>query len=188
MIATNIHIQTISDDIVLVGTVNGHLLMYAMKKNVKEGTAEFNVLKQDTHFSSEPIMQMNIVPYIDKRLLLSLSYGVITIHKIDNTTFHFVCSDNETNGTSVFTIRQQKTADNSQFQVCVAIDGKKLQFRNWKNDRFVRHRGDIQLPNTFTSAPQQLRWYKSIICVGYTSGYILYDVSFLLVKPNLYLP
>lgn len=163
-------------DNVFIGTRNGHLLTYLVKESAK---VELKLLKHDHNFSSQKIIQMDIAQFRDGALLFSLSNNVIRTCKIDlpipdNNVYSsytmVVCS--QTKGASSFAINKKKSADNSSVQICVAIE-KKLRLYKWNRDVLQPNRKFIELNST----PTQIVWYKNSICIGFSTGIAIYDVS-----------
>lgn len=57
-------------------------------------------------------------------------------------------------------------------RVCVAVK-RKLQFWYWKRDELLEFAPDIEL----NDVPKVLCWSGNLICVGYKTEYVLFDVS-----------
>lgn len=174
---SNTYSLIISDTTALIGTAMGHLLMYGVKENSKQRT--FELLKCDQNFSSEPIVKLDVVSYLDERLLISLS-NEIRMHKIGYRCFDYVHSDIKTKGATLFAINKYNRPDNSEVQICVLVK-RQLQFWHWKNDKLLKYRRDIDIRNTFVGDPKHIHWNKSTVCVGYIPGYVVYDVGLFLI-------
>lgn len=57
-------------------------------------------------------------------------------------------------------------------RVCVVVK-RKLQLYYWKKDELKVYAPDIDL----IDVPKVVAWTGNLICVGYRSEYVLYDVS-----------
>lgn len=57
-------------------------------------------------------------------------------------------------------------------RICVAVK-RKLQFWYWKRDELLEFCPDIEL----NDIPKVLAWTGNLICVGYKTEYVLFDVS-----------
>lgn len=51
---------------------------------------------------------------------------------------------------------------------------RRLQFWYWKRDELLEFCPDIEL----NDIPKVLAWTGNLICVGYKTEYVLFDVSF----------
>lgn len=159
-------------------TRNGHLLTYLVMKSPK---VELNLLKHDHNFSSQPVVQIDTAPFFDDALLFSLSNNVIKIYKIDGifgtnvySSYKMLYLCSRTSGATLFAINKLKSADNSSIQFCVIVQ-RKMYLYNWKNNDVQQHRNFFE----FESIPKEIIWYKSSICIGFSTGfaYSIYDVS-----------
>jgi Vam6/Vps39-like protein vacuolar protein sorting-associated protein 39 len=57
-------------------------------------------------------------------------------------------------------------------RACVAVK-RKLQLYYWKKDKLLDFGADIDL----IDVPKIVAWTGNLICVGYKTEYVLYDVS-----------
>lgn len=57
-------------------------------------------------------------------------------------------------------------------RACVAVK-RKLQLYYWKKDKLLDFGPDIDL----IDVPKVVSWTGNLICVGYRTEYVLYDVS-----------
>lgn len=57
-------------------------------------------------------------------------------------------------------------------RVCVAVK-RKLQFYYWKRNELLEFAPDIEL----NDVPKVLSWFGNLICIGYKTEYVLFDIS-----------
>lgn len=81
----------------LLGTRQGHLLMYAVEQNTAECKMDLQLLQYDKNFSKKPITQIDVIP--EYQLLFSLTDGLVSIHDIARHNFPVVHSNSSTKGT-----------------------------------------------------------------------------------------
>lgn len=169
-------IESIScyDDVLLVGTKEGHLLQYRAKKT-RTGEAKYEVTLERSNkaFSKKPISQLFAVPELF--LLISLSDNVVSVH--DLTTFGLITTLSRTRGASQFAVDIQRHVSLSgetqaTVQMCVATK-KKLQLFYWKNRDFLELKDDM----TLYDVPRVLTWCKDCICVGFKRDYFTVKVK-----------
>lgn len=85
-----------ADNNVLLGTRQGHLLMYAVEKSATESKMDLQLLQYDKNFSKKPITQIDVIP--EYQLLFSLTDGLVSIHDIARHNFPVVHSNSNTKG------------------------------------------------------------------------------------------
>lgn len=164
------------DNNVLLGTRQGHLLMYAVKQHETERKMDLQLLQYDKSFSKKPINQIDVIP--DYQLLFSLSDGLISVHDITRTNFPLVHANSNTKGASLFALNLLRSTSLTGetallVRLCVVIK-RSLQFWYWKHDRLLQYRDAIQLDDT----PKSVVWLDNAVCIGFKTDYVLYDVSF----------
>lgn len=112
------------DDKILLGTRNGHLLMYMVKENSDKSEIDFELMKHDNSFSSQPIAQIDVVP--KDELFFSLTSGLIGIYKIQNNSFNHVHTSDITKGASLFVFNGNQSAEGKKLRHdFVSLLGKK---------------------------------------------------------------
>lgn len=89
-----------TDNRVILGTRQGHLIMYSVETKEKEQEAELDLWQYDKNFSKKPVVQLAVVP--GEELLFSLSDSTISVHKIDDKRFSLIFSSLKTKGTNIF--------------------------------------------------------------------------------------
>lgn len=168
----------ISDNNVLLGTRQGHLLMYAVEQNASERKMDLQLLQYDKNFSKKPITQIDVIP--EYQLLFSLTDNLVGIHDIARHNFPIIHSNANTKGASLFALNVIRSTSLTGavallVRLCVVIK-RQLQFWYWKHDKLLPYRDSIQLDDT----PKTVVWHKNAICIGFKSDYIMYDVSWYL--------
>lgn len=167
-----------SDNNVLLGTRQGHLLMYAVEQNTSENKMDLQLLQYDKNFSKKPITQIDVIP--EYQLLFSLTDGLVGIHDIARHNFPIVHSNPNTKGASLFALNINRSTSLTGetalvVRLCVVIK-RQLQFWYWKHDKLLTYRDSIQLDDT----PKAVVWLENAICIGFKTDYIVYDVRVLI--------
>lgn len=165
-----------TDNNVLLGTRQGHLLMYAIEQHADENKMDLQLLQYDKNFSKKPITQIEVIP--EYQLLFSLTDGLISVNDISRTNFPIVHSATKTKGASLFALDVKRSTSLTGetalvVRLCVAIK-RKLQFWYWKHDQLLEFYEVIDL----SDVPKSMVWLENTICIGFKTDYILYDVSF----------
>lgn len=163
------------DDVLLVGTKEGHLLQYRAKKSRTSGETKYEVTLERSNkaFSKKPINQLHAVSELF--LLISLSDNVVSVH--DLATFGLITTLSKTRGASLFAVDVQKHVSLSgetqaTLQMCVATK-RKLQLMYWKNRDFLDLVDDL----TLYDIPRAMTWCKDCICVGFKRDYFTVKVK-----------
>lgn len=153
--------------------------MYSLNQNHDENEIDFQLMQYDKNFSKKPITQMEIIP--EYQLLFSLSDGFININDISRHNFPLIHSTvNKTKGATIFTLDVKRTTSITGeivliVKLCAAIK-RKLQFGYWKHDKL-----EFYLEIDLVDIPKALVWKENMICIGFKTDYVLYDVSFISV-------
>lgn len=163
------------DNHVLLGTRQGHLLMYAVEQNASERKMDLQLLQYDKNFSKKPITQIDVIP--EYQLLFSLTDNLVGIHDIARHNFPIVHLNASTKGASLFALNINRSTSLTGevallVRLCVVIK-RQLQFWYWKHDKLLPFRDTIQLDDT----PKSVVWSDNAICIGFKTDYIMYDVS-----------
>ncbi|XP_023931071.1 vam6/Vps39-like protein [Lingula anatina] len=161
------------EDVLLVGTKQGHLLVYSVKSTGSETRFDVSLERSNKSFSRKPIQQLSAVP--ECSVLISLSDTVVSVH--DLTVFNQITCVKKTAGASLFAIDLQKetslTGDvKHTLRMCVAVR-RKLQLFYWKNRDFYELQIDLSVPDI----PKAMAWCKDSICVGFKRDYFLIKVE-----------
>ncbi|KAH9410449.1 Vam6/Vps39-like protein [Tyrophagus putrescentiae] len=161
------------DNYILVGTQEGHLLMY--KLNIKSKTpSEYEVkthlLRSAKQFSKKPIIQIQAIP--EHRILVSLSDSVVSVHNLDKISFPHLSTLAKTKGATHFALditRIRTLTGEIQCTVRLVVAVKyQLLFFYWKNNDFHKLRPNIKLANSARS----IIWQGKFLYVGLRNQYI----------------
>ena len=180
-------------DYLIVGTKQGHLLMY---KNISgndiggtgmpgistaasnsDNEIKLQLLKTNKGFP-KPIIQLEVVPELS--ILIALSDGTVSVHDIDlrssGTSFPIVTYVVK-GGCLVFALditHQTSQTGNQSVTLRLAVASKtRLQLFYWKNRKFNDFQSDIALSDT----PKTLAWCKDTICLGFKDQYAIVKLS-----------
>ncbi|XP_060804157.1 vam6/Vps39-like protein [Amyelois transitella] len=181
LLTVTVQIEAIAayDGNLLLGTRQGHLLMYSLSNtnngNQSQGKYTLQLLRYCKNFSKKPIQQIDVIP--EKNLLLCLSDYVLATYDINGVNFPLVDTFQQTKGASLFALDNKSTTSitgesNSVVRLCVAVR-RKLQLYTGTNGKFKQHLFDFTMPDV----PKVLAWGQENICVGFKSEYTLYDLS-----------
>ncbi|XP_027725735.1 vam6/Vps39-like protein isoform X2 [Vombatus ursinus] len=152
----------------LVGTKQGHLLLYRIWKDVGCNRFEVTLEKSNKNFSKK-IQQIHVVSQF--KILVSLLENNIYVH--DLLTFQQITTVSKAKGASLFTCDLQHTETGEEvLRMCVAVK-KKLQLYFWKDREFYELQGDFSVPDV----PKSMAWCKNSICVGFKRDYYLIRVD-----------
>lgn len=160
---------------VILGTRQGHLLMYSLQPLPNENKMNLQLLQYDRNFSKKPITQIEVIP--EHKLLFSLSDNLINVNDISRQNFPLIHSAIKTKGANVFALDRTRVSTDTGERVlivrlCVAVK-RKLQFWFWKHDKLLELNQEIEL----NDVPKVLSWSDNFICVGFKTEYIMFDVS-----------
>nr|XP_020762464.1 vam6/Vps39-like protein isoform X1 [Odocoileus virginianus texanus] len=152
----------------LVGTKQGHLLLYRIRKDVGCNRFEVTLEKSNKNFSKK-IQQIHVVSQF--KILVSLLENNIYVH--DLLTFQQITTVSKAKGASLFTCDLQHTETGEEvLRMCVAVK-KKLQLYFWKDREFHELQGDFSVPDV----PKSMAWCENSICVGFKRDYYLIRVD-----------
>ncbi|KAM3961523.1 vacuolar protein sorting 39 [Aphomia sociella] len=178
LLTATVQIETIAayDGNLLLGTRQGHLLMYSLStNNGNQGKYGSQLLRYCKNFSKKPIQQIEVIP--EKNLLLCLSDSVLSTYDINGVNFPLIETFPQTKGASLFALDNKSTTSmtgesNSVVRLCVAVR-RKLQLYYGKNGQFKQHLFDFSIPDV----PKVLAWGQQYLCVGFKAEYTFYDLS-----------
>uniref|UniRef100_A0A8C2RV26 CNH domain-containing protein n=1 Tax=Capra hircus TaxID=9925 RepID=A0A8C2RV26_CAPHI len=154
----------------LVGTKQGHLLLYRIRKDVGCNRFEVTLEKSNKNFSKK-IQQIHVVSQF--KILVSLLENNIYVH--DLLTFQQITTVSKAKGASLFTCDLQvshRETGEEVLRMCVAVK-KKLQLYFWKDREFHELQGDFSVPDV----PKSMAWCENSICVGFKRDYYLIRVD-----------
>ncbi|XP_022091314.1 vam6/Vps39-like protein [Acanthaster planci] len=160
-------------DQLLVGTKQGHLLVYSVTAGIGNLSFKVDLLKSFKSFSKRPIQQLACIPEL--QILISLSDAVINVHDLNH--FSQITSIAKTKGATLFAIDLQKLTTESgsstyNLRLCVAVK-RKLQLFYWKNRSFEDVKAELGVPDV----PKAMAWCGSSLCVGFKRDYFLIRVD-----------
>lgn len=92
-------IATFGDNL-LVGTRQGHLLLYGVLDGTGDSRFEVELRSSNKLFSKKPISQLAVVEQLN--LLISLSDSVVSVHNLETFAHKFTL--HKTKGASVFAV------------------------------------------------------------------------------------
>lgn len=91
------------DETLLVGTRQGHLLMYHVVPRASDQKFDVQLMKYNKTFSKKPIVQLDVIP--EYNLLISLTDNIISVYDI--TTLNYAVPTKHeyerTKGATLFT-------------------------------------------------------------------------------------
>ncbi|KAL5008472.1 hypothetical protein ScPMuIL_014053 [Solemya velum] len=163
------------DDILLVGTKEGHLLQYKVKKSRGAAESKFDVSleRSNKSFSKKPITQLAAIPEL--YILISLSDNVVSVH--DLNSFGQMSCISKTRGATLFAIDLEKPTSLSGDVQCtlrMSVAAKrKIQLFYWKNRNFLELKNDLSLYDI----PRSMAWCKGSLCVGFKRDYFIIKVA-----------
>ncbi|KAJ7340060.1 Vam6/Vps39-like protein [Desmophyllum pertusum] len=167
-------IATFGDNL-LVGTRQGHLLLYGVKDGTGDNRFEVELRSSNKLFSKKPILQLAVVEQLN--LLISLSDNVVSVHTLETFALKFTL--HKTKAATVFAVDMKERKQSSVFdpspplelKLCVAVK-RKLQLFSWRNGEF-QELEDLLLPDIAKSVV----WSKESLCVGFKREYSLIKTS-----------
>ncbi|XP_012264302.2 vam6/Vps39-like protein [Athalia rosae] len=177
LLKLTVQIESIAayDDNLLIGTRQGHLLMYNVppKSNEKQ---ELELLRYRKNFSKKPILQIEVVP--EYNLLILLTDNIICVHDLNSASIPQICQLQKTRGATLFVLDVQRTQSltgekNTVVRLCVAVK-RKLQLYYWKVDQFIDFGDELVVPDV----PRVLSWCGETLVLGFRGlSYILLDLN-----------
>nr|CAG4646809.1 EOG090X0131 [Megafenestra aurita]SVE92222.1 EOG090X0131 [Megafenestra aurita] len=168
------------DDHLLVGTQQGHLLMYSVLQGANNSNTsdhslgsrcEVHLLRSNKYFAKKPIQQLAVVP--EHQILISLSDYLVSVHDLAVFNFPVITSLNKSRGATCFSLDvKRQTSLTGEIAVavrlCVVVK-KKLQLFYWKNREFRELGPDLVVPD----CPRTIGWCRETLCLGFKGEYSL---------------
>ncbi|XP_068220684.1 vam6/Vps39-like protein isoform X3 [Palaemon carinicauda] len=169
---------TAYEDNLVVGTRQGHLLMYAVTET-SQGRWDVSLLCSNKNFSRKPISQVQVVP--EHQIIVSLSgektNGVISVHDLTVFNLPLLLTMPQTRGATAFDLdikHQVSLTGETVATVRMAVAVKRrLQLYYWKARKFHNLREDIALPDS----PRTITWCKEAIAIAYKHDYWLVQLT-----------
>ncbi|XP_014212191.1 vam6/Vps39-like protein [Copidosoma floridanum] len=134
-LGVQIESMTAYDDYLLIGTREGHLLMYNVA-DAKDGENKSpSLYRYSKNFSKKRIVQIAVVP--EYNLLLLLTDNIVCIHDLNSTNLNQIGQLQKTKGATLFAldIQRHETMTGEKkavVRLCVAVK-RKLQLYYWKS-------------------------------------------------------
>ncbi|XP_034941831.1 vam6/Vps39-like protein [Chelonus insularis] len=153
------------DDNLLIGTREGHLLIYNVPLKSNE-YGKLELLRYSKHFSKKRILQVDVVP--EYNLLILLTDDIICVHDLNSVNIQQISQLPKTKGATLFALDVQRAGSLTGVRLCVAVK-RKLQLYYWKanNNQFEDlgdpPRNEISLPDV----PRELAWCGETLVVGF---------------------
>lgn len=159
----------------ILGTRQGHLLMYSFEPNPETNKLDLQLLQYDKNFSKKPITQIEAIP--EYKLIFSLSDGVVNVNDYSRHGFPLIHAAQKTKGATVFALDIKKSKSLTGelalvCRLCVAVK-RKIQCYYWKQNELLDFGKDIDL----NDVPKTIAWNNNCICVGFKTEYVIYDLS-----------
>ncbi|KAG7163431.1 Vam6/Vps39-like protein-like [Homarus americanus] len=157
---------TAYDGNLVVGTRQGHLLMYT----VTPGTTrrwDVALLCSNKNFSRKPIVQVAVIP----------EHQIIVVHDLTAFNLPLLCTLSQTKGATAFDLdikhHVSLTGDGVVTVRLVVAVRRKLQLFYWKARKFHQLREDLALPDV----PRALTWCMEAIAVAFKHEYWLVKLT-----------
>ncbi|XP_054260195.1 vam6/Vps39-like protein [Macrosteles quadrilineatus] len=174
-LATTVQIESLAayGDNLLVGTRQGHLLMYKVTSRYGDPKHDVQLLRYNKNFSKKPIQQLAIIP--EHEILIRLSDNIICVHDVSNRDFPPITTVQSTRGATLFTLDVKHSTSltgvsSVTVRMCVAVK-RKLLFFYWKHGEFLPLMQDDNV--TVKDIPRALVWCNETIVVGFKGEYSL---------------
>ncbi|KAL6267433.1 hypothetical protein P5V15_000509 [Pogonomyrmex californicus] len=164
------------DDNLLIGTREGHLLMYNVP-SIFDDSHKLELLRHSKNFNKKRINQIDVVP--EYNLLIILTDNIVCIHDLNSPNFQQICQLPKTRGATLFTLDIQSTQSltgekNTVVRLCVAVK-RKLQLYYWKGKKFEEFK-DFEI--TVPDIPRQLSWCGETLILGFRGlSYTIFDLN-----------
>lgn len=165
---------TAYDGNLVVGTRQGHLLMYT----VTPGTTrrwDVALLCSNKNFSRKPIVQVAVVP--EHQIIVSLSDNVVSVHDLTVFNLPLLSTLTQTKGATAFDLDIKHhislTGEAVVTVRLVVAVRRKLQLFYWKARQFHQLREDLALPDV----PRALTWCMEAIAVAFKHEYWLVKLT-----------
>nr|CAG4643012.1 EOG090X0131 [Ilyocryptus agilis] len=166
------------EDHLLVGTQQGHLLMYSVLQGPSNSPdsphsqkCEVHLLRSNKYFARKPIQQLAVVP--EHQILVSLSDCVVSVHDLTVFNFPVITSLNKSRGATCFSLDVKRQISLTgeiavAVRLCVVVK-RKLSLFYWKNREFREFGPDLTVPDI----PRTIGWCRETLCLGFKGEYCL---------------
>ncbi|XP_065641872.1 vam6/Vps39-like protein isoform X1 [Hydra vulgaris] len=151
-----------SGDKLLIGTKEGHLLVYNIIEEVSQTGKKFQVhfSRSNKTFGKKAVKQLNIYEKIG--VIFSLSDEIISVH--DSNSYSLKFQFPKSKGVKLYAV------DNGVKMLRLGIvTSRKVQTFYWNKNEFSDLHPELNFPET----PKKIAWIGDYICVGMRKEYIL---------------
>ncbi|KOX73555.1 Vam6/Vps39-like protein [Melipona quadrifasciata] len=175
-ISVQIESMAAYDDNLLIGTREGHLLMYNVP-SVSDDNHKLELLRHSKNFNKKRITQIDVVS--EYNLLIILTDNIICIHDLNSPNFQQLYQLQKTRGATLFALDIKNETVNAEKEtvvhLCVAVK-RKLQLYSSKGKKFEAFNG-IEL--TVPDIPRELiqhnpiKWTDTPSAIAWDDPYLL---------------
>ncbi|XP_053974319.1 vam6/Vps39-like protein [Hylaeus volcanicus] len=164
-ISVQIESMAAYDDNLLIGTREGHLLMYNVP-SVSDESHKLELLRHSKNFNKKRITQIDVVP--EYNLLIILTDNIVCVHDLNSPNFQQIYQLPKTRGATLFTLAIQSTEcstsnKNTVVHLCVAVK-RKLQFYCSIGKKFEElKKFELSVPDI----PRELAWCGESLILGF---------------------
>ncbi|KZC13482.1 PREDICTED: vam6/Vps39-like protein [Dufourea novaeangliae] len=175
-ISVQIESMAAYDDNLLIGTREGHLLMYNVP-SVTDESHKLEILRHSKNFNKKRITQIDVVP--EYNLLIILTDNIVCIHDLNSPNFQQISQLPKTRGATIFCLNVQSIQNllgekATDVYLCVAVK-RKLQLYTWKGKKFEEF-NDFEL--TIPDIPRDLSWCGDSLILGFRGlSYTILDLN-----------
>ncbi|XP_074111680.1 vacuolar protein sorting 39 [Cotesia typhae] len=153
------------DDNLLIGTREGHLLIYNVPMKSNE-YGKLELLRYSKNFSKKRIVQVDVVP--EYSLLILLTDDIICVHDLNSVNIQQINQLSKTKGATLFALDVQRAGSLTGVRLCVAVK-RKLQLYYWKanNNQFEDLGDESRNEISLSDVPRELAWCGETLIVGF---------------------
>ncbi|XP_003707577.1 vacuolar protein sorting 39 isoform X2 [Megachile rotundata] len=173
-ISVQIESMAAYDDNLLIGTREGHLLMYNVP-SISDDNYKLELLRHSKNFNKKRINQIDVVP--EHNLLIILTDNIICIHDLNSPNFQQISQLQKTRGATLFTLDVQTSTigeKNTIVRLCVAVK-RKLQLYSWREKKFEEYK-NFEL--SVSDIPRELSWCGEALILGFRGlSYTILDLN-----------
>ncbi|XP_076620743.1 vacuolar protein sorting 39 [Colletes latitarsis] len=175
-ISVQIESMAAYDDNLLIGTREGHLLMYNVP-SVSDESHRLELLRHSKNVNKKRISQIDVVP--EYNLLIILTDNIVCVHDLNSPNFQQVYQLQKTRGATLFTLDIQSSKnlidnENTVVHLCVAVK-RKLQLYLCKGKKFEEFKNfELSVPDI----PRELSWCGESLILGFRGlSYTILDLD-----------
>ncbi|XP_057329506.1 vam6/Vps39-like protein isoform X1 [Microplitis mediator] len=153
------------DDNLLIGTREGHLLIYNVPLKSNE-YGKLELLRYSKNFSKKRIVQVDVVP--EYNLLILLTDDIICVHDLNSVNIQQINQLPKTKGATLFALDVIRAGSLTGVRLCVAVK-RKLQLYYWKanNNQFQDLGDESRNEISLSDVPRELAWCGETLIVGF---------------------